>query len=92
MDLFDHLAPLWLTLKVATFATGLALTAGVGVGWLLAYARAMGEYGATLVGRAAPLRAGMGCRIFSAPTDVRRTPGRAWRDRGGPPGRCPRTA
>ncbi|MHB1705498.1 MAG: molybdate ABC transporter permease subunit [Acidithiobacillus sp.] len=43
MDLFDHLAPLWLTLKVATLATGLALTAGVGVGWLLARKRFWGR-------------------------------------------------
>lgn len=43
MDLLEHLAPLWLTLKVATLATGLALTAGVGVGWLLARKRFWGR-------------------------------------------------
>ena len=43
MDLLEHLAPLWLTLKVATLATGLALAAGVGVGWLLARKRFWGR-------------------------------------------------
>lgn len=43
MDLLEHLAPLWLTLKVATLATGLALAAGVGVGWLLARKRFLGR-------------------------------------------------
>ncbi|MGC8592656.1 molybdate ABC transporter permease subunit [Acidithiobacillus sp.] len=43
MDLLEHLAPLWLTLEVATLATGLALAAGVGVGWLLARKRFWGR-------------------------------------------------
>jgi molybdate transport system permease protein len=43
MDLLEHLAPLWLTLKVATLATALALAAGVGVGWLLARKRFWGR-------------------------------------------------
>ncbi len=43
MDFFAHLAPLWLTLKVATLATGLAMATGVGGGWLLARKRFWGR-------------------------------------------------